>query len=375
MPIPSTLLDAVRWLSAWAVLCSHARAIYFVDYADLPSEQKGPVAGLFYLLTGFGREAVIAFFVISGFLVGGKLIGQMQRRAFSARDYAIDRVTRIYVVLLPALALTYAVGLLLQPMMASVTLLRDPGWSNLEIVGFESRAGLAILACNVAGLQTLLCPAFGVNGPLWSLAQEVFFYATAPLLFAGLLSAPGRWRPPLVAAFAISLALTALVNSAYLLGYGVWLAGAAAAGLRQNLSPPGRLAQWTAAASFALALGLSRTAWLDSVWADLLVGLALAGLLSVTPAESYRRGAAVHQSFAQYSYSLYAIHFPLVVLAAAGAQLSGWLEHRTGPTIAGVSLWALTCTAALTMAWIFALGTERQTGRVKLWLKARPAPS
>ncbi len=48
-------------------MSGHLRAFVFKDY----SPGGGVVEKAFYLFTGLGHEAVIIFFAMSGFLVGG----------------------------------------------------------------------------------------------------------------------------------------------------------------------------------------------------------------------------------------------------------------------------------------------------------------
>ena len=64
-------LDAIRFIAAFMVLFSHSRNDFFLAYGDLPVEDKGLGTFIFYTLGRLGHEAVIVFFVLSGFLVGG----------------------------------------------------------------------------------------------------------------------------------------------------------------------------------------------------------------------------------------------------------------------------------------------------------------
>lgn len=93
-------LDLLRFLAAFAVLGCHFRGALFVEYANLTHEYQNPVVFLFYFLTRFGFEAVLVFFVLSGFLVGGKVIQRLVEGSFKARDYAIDRFVRIMLPLI-----------------------------------------------------------------------------------------------------------------------------------------------------------------------------------------------------------------------------------------------------------------------------------
>jgi peptidoglycan/LPS O-acetylase OafA/YrhL len=55
-----------------------------------------------------GHEAVMVFFVLSGFLVGGGVLNLMSRDAWFWRDYLIKRLTRLWIVLTSALFFRFA---------------------------------------------------------------------------------------------------------------------------------------------------------------------------------------------------------------------------------------------------------------------------
>jgi peptidoglycan/LPS O-acetylase OafA/YrhL len=58
-----------------------------------------------------GHEAVMVFFVLSGFLVGGSVLKLMSRDLWSWNNYLIKRLTRLWIVLIPALLLGLALDL------------------------------------------------------------------------------------------------------------------------------------------------------------------------------------------------------------------------------------------------------------------------
>lgn len=62
-------LDLFRGVAALMVCFGHIRNAFWVDYGDIQVKAWWHVPA--YLVTGFGHQAVIIFFVLSGFLVGG----------------------------------------------------------------------------------------------------------------------------------------------------------------------------------------------------------------------------------------------------------------------------------------------------------------
>jgi peptidoglycan/LPS O-acetylase OafA/YrhL len=89
-------LDALRFVAAFMVLFSHTRNDYFMAYGDLPASQHGVATFVFYTLGRLGHEAVVVFFVLSGFLVGGRCFERIQNGTMNVKSYLIDRFARIY---------------------------------------------------------------------------------------------------------------------------------------------------------------------------------------------------------------------------------------------------------------------------------------
>ena len=83
LPQPFSLyLDLARFIAAFLVVSAH-----YLQY-------QVPGADIAGFLPDMGREAVIIFFVMSGFVIAYA----SQRRNASAREYAAPRIGRIYSV-------------------------------------------------------------------------------------------------------------------------------------------------------------------------------------------------------------------------------------------------------------------------------------
>jgi peptidoglycan/LPS O-acetylase OafA/YrhL len=118
VPQSSVHLDAVRGLAALVVLVGHNRDLYFspviskqrasVQPASSPTLTARPAAPGQITM---GNEAVMLFFVLSGYLVGGAVLRALSRGVWSWGDYLIRRLTRLYVVLIPGLIFGVALDL------------------------------------------------------------------------------------------------------------------------------------------------------------------------------------------------------------------------------------------------------------------------
>jgi hypothetical protein len=99
--------DVLRIGAALLVLIGHVRSAVFIPYEAFVHNRL--LLAPFYAFTSMGSEAVMIFFVLSGYLVGGQVIVRLQEMRWSALDYAITRMTRLWIVILPTLAVTYLI--------------------------------------------------------------------------------------------------------------------------------------------------------------------------------------------------------------------------------------------------------------------------
>lgn len=77
-----------------------------MEYGALAADDKGWFTALAFALSRLGHEAVVVFFVLSGYLVGGRSLQRAIEGRFDVPAYWLDRVTRVYVPLIPVLGLT-----------------------------------------------------------------------------------------------------------------------------------------------------------------------------------------------------------------------------------------------------------------------------
>ena len=74
----SAHLDWIRGLAAAAVMLSHVRGLFFLDYPEL--SRKSPALSALYALTGLGHQAVMVFFVSSGFFISTSVVFALRER-------------------------------------------------------------------------------------------------------------------------------------------------------------------------------------------------------------------------------------------------------------------------------------------------------
>ena len=70
-------LDLIRFLAALVVVIGHVKAATFVEFFDLIESDKSLIIAAAFGFARLGHEAVLLFFVMSGFLVGGRAIERM----------------------------------------------------------------------------------------------------------------------------------------------------------------------------------------------------------------------------------------------------------------------------------------------------------
>jgi len=302
----SIWISLLRGLAAFVVAAAHLRAEMYPGLrtvADPSLWFQG-----FAFLTGFAHQAVLVFFIISGWLVGGSLLNKMDQPG-AMSNYAVDRATRLWTVLIPTFGLTLLFGLgtgVLLP--GALDFSRANEFSVLSFAG------------NLVGLQDVILSEFGGNYALWSLANETWYYVLFPLL---VLLFTAR-RPGSRIASGAGLALAAvLLPVEIILYFAIWLLGVGFSRLRIECGIGARCA-WlvpllAAAAYFRLTADNDKFDQ-TTLGMDLFLSVMFLVLLSslqfrAAPTSQLARPLArVGGFFADFSFSLYVLHLPLIFL-------------------------------------------------------------
>lgn len=361
----SVWLDALRGIAALMVLLQHWRYAYFCELHDIHRYRKLFI--LPYVITSAGHGAVILFFVLSGFLVGGSALRSLEQNRWEWRRYLTHRLTRLWVVLLPALLL----GGLWDAM--RLHLLASHGGAPATSAYAEIARNLSwkILAANSLFLQGNNFVTFGSNSPLWSLSYEFWFYILFPLAICSFWP---YFRSTirilsLLSLFAVVLFVCKVLGASFLLLFPAWLIGTSLHYAPRRTLQAGT--RWISATVYTFCfIGVVPLKLIHPYLADM--GLAVATGLFMwvlicdhRVAQQHSLSVRVSRASARFSYSLYLVHLPfLLFLAAFFVRNSTWY-----PTPQHLSIGLAILTATIMYAWIIAKFTEFRTDTVRHWIE------
>ncbi len=355
----------VRGIAALAVMLGHVRALFFVPYSQ--ALNRNTAVGTVYLLTSLGHQAVLVFFVLSGFFISRSVLDSFRRGRWSWKIFLVNRLTRLLLVLLPGLllcALWDHFGMHL-PSAGEFYYRAIPAFSNQPIA---ARSSLSAFVGNLFFLQSIYFPSFGSDMPLWSLSYEFWYYLLFPILLIALIS-----RAPLARRLAYALAGAAIilmVGRDISLLFLVWLAGAGV-GLLHDLRPELRARTSVAWSTYGCgALGLAgvfvaKVKAPGGVASDFLVAGAFLPVMYVLVQAS---GSNVNHAYASTakllascSYTLYVVHLPvLIFLRTVMGQVPRW-EPDLRHAAYGIALAAMVAAYAL----IISRFTEARTDALR----------
>lgn len=346
-------LDWMRFAAAFAVLVYHTCGNNWVPYGGLGDQPHRYLSWIFFEVTNTGIAPVVVFFVLSGFLVGGKVLERVANGTFDVEAYAFDRISRIYLPLLPALLFTLVICLVCG--------------SPVSIGAFFG---------NIFGLQGVYCSSFGGNAPLWSLAYEFWFYLLAG--YIGLLFGSSyRLKGALFGVALIFVVFTRLDPDLLF----CWCLGAFAYSLHSKSFKPA----WFFCSIVLVLLGYGLLQYVTDTAnakafasfypsrgvAILILSLGLAALLPFLAQRPPRIRALAFierggTKLAAFSYTLYLTHWPLLHL---------W-HHFLYEKFTIFSLYALLwftvkLLSCVLVAWLLYLPFEGQTARVRNWMRKR----
>lgn len=321
----SDFLNLVRWLAALTVVFGH------VDmYLGLFGGGKPENWAAFGYFGDHAHAAVIVFFVLSGYVVTYAAEKKTAARDYGFRDYFLDRWSRIYSVLLAAILVTLILDFI--GGMAS-NAYRDPALIPQD--DFMLR-----LIANVLGVQGVwgYRIQFGSNPALWSVGYEFIYY----LLFGTLFFSKSLFRQRGMAVLIVTLAL-GLIGWKMAAYFCIWMLGVLAYYLSCS-----RVLRKLVASSWLLLLAMlganhlivfSNILGLPEFLQDAIFASVVAFLLcfDVKHVSSfYRQGNRINTYMADFSYSIYAFHTPVIFFLCS--LLFGSFFRSVQPIVSGVML-------------------------------------
>lgn len=347
-------LDLLRFVSALLVVICHYRGFFFIEYGLLPNVDKNIFTQAFYFIGRLGHEPVIVFFVLSGFLVGGRAMNRILNNNVDVKSYFIDRFTRIMLPLLTALLFMIIIYLILG-----------------EPIPFKDIFGSLI------SLQGVLTGS-GNNAPLWSLAYEVWFYLLIGCFM--IISRGTNSRNVMAAFFVLFLCICVFtkLQTMYLL---ILLLGTFAFFLpRENIKHIKSkiiillillcctfvLSQLTSETRF---LKLTVFSHIDKRYISILLAFISALLvryLSVAKPHknTWVKLERISTKFSDFSYTLYLTHYPLMfLLSYIGFPKSEQINTKS------ILFYILEISISLIVAYLIYLVSEKHTSSVKKIIK------
>lgn len=299
-------LDGIRGLAALYVMIHHARLTLtqsFHNGLGLHPEKYSwydKIMVYFFSLFKYGHEAVIVFFVLSGFVIHLKQAdSKYEFRNFKVTDYLKKRIVRIY----PTLIISFIVCILIELLINAVT--------GESLVFLLSKYNLTGFLYNLFLIPD--GPIWGHNYPMWSLKHEWFFYLMYPILL---------W--PLGTRPSLTLAIILTIYLSYCFGFKIPFIGTAAytlliwslGGLLAYFYRHGRMKYVPYLSLLSLFYPLiNRENITTYPLLDLVFGLIVVGVLALIISEraTYISSFLVKFSWlGAFSYSLYLLHTPLI---------------------------------------------------------------
>jgi peptidoglycan/LPS O-acetylase OafA/YrhL len=358
-PCQIDYLNLVRALAAQIVLIGHSTA-YFLAGHDRGGRWE--------------QAGVLVFFLLSGFLIALSVQQKRDRADYRFGHYLIDRFCRIFAGYLPALVLVAVVDgamrdLPAYPYAASSSPLQ---WFG-NLVMLQEYPVFQILRRLGSAEQPWFIEAFGSGRPFWTVAIEWWIY----LFFGYIAFFVARLKRLSIRDIVILgvVGVVPLYNAMGGVGQCltfVWAIGAVAAWAQDRLmrrgGPEALIGRRRWAQGMALILLLSivllagRAFVTDTKIYDLQFALFAGGvlfggffLLGMAPITVPRLVSRTIDRIADYSYSLYLIHYTVLIWYAV---------HRPSPTHHDVGTFVEVMLVANGAAWIFWFLFERHYHRL-----------
>jgi peptidoglycan/LPS O-acetylase OafA/YrhL len=358
----------MRGIAAILVVLQHIRQIAVADASGVPDLAVWQKP--FYFITALGDSSVMIFFVLSGFLVGSSVIKAITTDRWSWAKYATARISRIYSVLIPALLIGAGLDIGGNFIFGHATIYASDHYNVTLPHRIITMITPVIWVGNLFSLQGIFVPTLGSNGPLWSLANEWWYYILYPLAILPIVNRNLSIKSIAYVCLCIMI-LTILTPSIRWL-FLVWLMGACIVFLPQLKAKVWHIGLCGTLLVFWLAFGALNL--FGGVYVDLaryMTGFLAASLIYLI---SCRKAALVNGIYARcthflasISYTLYLTHMPFIVFVTAFLIQDGpKLLPNLSSIAATIAIAILSVIYAVAIWYLF----ERHTNIVKQWLES-----
>jgi len=374
----SVWLDAIRGLAALVVFAGHARVVLIgsiipAGRADAPGvNAAAKAAAISPQLTSYGHMAVVVFFVLSGYLVGGGAIRAVREDRWSTSGYVIQRFSRLWTVLIPVLALGYLLDHVGVAMARPGSIYSAPAGQAMVFPSLPEAMTFPNLIANLFFLQGILGIPFGTNSPLWTLAYEFWFYMAFPLLL--FVFAPRRTLGQRALSAALLAAIGLFVGWRISFYFLFWLIGAAIELTPRRLSPEtARRLSYLGIPLFLSVLVVILKLKPHIFVADAIESTAFAvwcwAIVQMRDLRSHDLTVAAASGLSAVSYTLYLVHAPIIAFVSSLVQpvWSPWPVNAEGLVKFGLTT-ALIFGIVVLLWWLFEHNTPKvRQLMTKLW--------
>lgn len=327
----SLFLDFIRFIAAQVVVVAHLLEWLYFPFVKPDHKNQEFFVFSDYLISKseiMGAYAVSIFFVLSGLLISKSIFKSYYTTGFNLSDYILNRIAR----LLPTLLIAVFLSLLIYYIICYWGLFgfRDYILPDSTVnfprlsadIKISTTIATAVFLNGMIGVPGINLGTININGPLWSLSHEFWFYICAGLLAHGILNKK-RWS--IILATGFILWQIVFSNFIWIIGLSIWALGVISAQIR-----------WLNGRTIVAFLLLLLSLFVVNIdfgsklelWNKFILGLSAFLLINsgLVIFDKINLNAPIIKKAASYSFTLYAIHWPLIVLFIGffGPQFNSW---------------------------------------------------
>ena len=355
----------IRGLAALAVFAGHLRIIFF---RDVPVYELPFLGKLVFFISGFSHSAVVLFFTLSGFLIIFSIHEAVLKKRWTFSNYAFNRLIRLWIVLIPCLAL----GLFWDKLGLRYwgdSVFYSNHWKYFLNQDLASKLSPTIFIGNVFFLQKIFVPVLGSNGSLWSLTNEFWYYVVFPLFYFASFNFYKKYVRLIFAVAGILILF--IVGKDISINFIIWLMGGLSYVLVKYLNPDflkRKIWLWILTILFLFIICMERSKIYPDIFNNFSIGVSFSLLipfLTKTPMKS-----TVIKSISVYlsdiSYTLYLAHLPIiyVITSMMACQNLVWSTKN-------FFLFLIVTIVVFLYSRLVWYIFERNTKKIKTWLNLK----